>query len=489
MISSPILVALPFLIALVASVATFFLPAKRLFARAFLFLHFASSLALTITVIDSGPLATAAGGWVAPFGIVLIADTFAALLLSVSSFIFICCLIEVEKNKSSTYWPLLFLLEAGVSLSFITGDLFNLFVAFELMLMSSYAILTTQGSKVHLNNAYSYLAMNITASFIYLIAIALFYSFTGELNFAALSEHLSKTESPLKWVPIATMLVVVAVKAGIFPLYFWLPDAYPILPSNLAGLFSGILSKVGIYVLFRLFLTVFPQDPILNHTLTVFACATMFFGVMGAVSRSSIPGILSYHTLSQVGYIALALSLSTPLAIAAGIFFMVHNMVVKSSLFLIGGIADRYCGSPHLKFMGGIWVTAPFLGILFIIQSFSLSALPPFSGFWGKYLLFFEGMTLGAYTAISIALGTSFFTLYSMIKIWNAAFIGNEKGKLDLSSRQGYVGVLLLTVFALGMGLMPQPTYSLTKLATEQLLDREQYISTAMATGYKGRAS
>lgn len=486
MIADSSLIPLPFLLAILAAIVTYFIPGQRIIARCFLLLHNICSIALAYTVCTKGPIATAAGAWLAPYGIVLVVDAFAALMLALSSIIFTCCLMEVEAKRAPFYWPLLFLLQAGISLSFTTGDLFNLFVAFELMLMSSYAILTTQGAPSRLNNAYSYLAMNVTASFIYLIAIALFYSYTGELNFASLAQHLNASESTIKWIPMLVLLLVMAVKGGLFPLYFWLPDAYPILPSRLAGLFSGILSKVGIYVFYRLLVTVFPQNETLNFVLTILACLTMFFGVLGAVSRVSIPGILSYHTLSQVGYIVLALSLATPLAIAAGIFFILHNMVVKCSLFLIGGVADRYCGSSRLALMGGLWASVPFLGILFLLQAFSLAGLPPFSGFWGKYLLFFEGLALEAYAAIAIAVITSFFTLLSMVKIWNTAFIGPPKEYAAPSSLTGIWGAIVLTLIALCMGLFPQQTFSLSNLATEQLMDRDQYITVSLAAGHKG---
>lgn len=479
-------ISLPFLLALFSAIGSFFVPRNKWSIRPCLLLHLGSCLLLTGWVHQQGPVAFSSGGWSAPYGIVLILDELSSLILTASSFVFLCCVWGDEENPSPFYWPLLFLLQGGVCLSLLTGDLFNLFVAFELLLISSYALLVTQGNPHHLNNSYSYLITNFTASSIYLVSISFFYGYTGELNFASLSQVLEVTDTPLKWIPMASLLIVVAIKGGLFPFYFWLPDAYPILPPRLAALFSGILSKVGIYVLFRLFLTVFPTSPFLNDTLSVFACLTMFLGVMGAVSRSSIPGILSYHTLSQVGYIVLALSLRSPLALTAGIFFLLHNMVVKSSLFLIGGIASDFCGSSKLKNMGGLWVAAPFVSLLFLLQAFSLAALPPLSGFWGKYLLFFDGLTSGAYGAIFIALTTSFFTLYSMIKIWNQTFIGEAPPSLFLHKKVSYTGPILLTLTALIMGCAPHLTYSMSEQAAQQLLHREAYTQTSLQAGHKG---
>ncbi len=481
------LLVLPLLIALFASCISFTTLGRSQSARVLLLaLQFFATVALLWKTLHEGVLSTSIGDWLAPYGIVLVADPFAALLLATSSLVFFCCLWDFKTEDAFTT-PLLFLLQAGINLSFVTGDLFNLFVAFELMLMASYALIALHGSKNRLDNLFSYLLVNVLASFLYLISIALFYGYTGTLNFAALSLQFQENSSGVALLPLFVILLVMSIKSGIFPFYFWLPDTYPLLPARLAALFGGIVSKVGMYAIFRLWLTIVPHPPLwLSNIFLILAACTMFFGVLGAVSQNSIKAILCYHVLSQVGYILFALTLSTSLAITAGVFFIIHNMVVKSSLLLIGGIAREYSGSDNLKKIGGLWHSRPLLGTLFLLQALALAGLPPFSGFWAKYILFAEGITLKAYTAVTIGLITSFLTLYSMIKIWGGAFQGKETHPSSDVKFSAYCGPILLSFTALSMGIMAQYSITLSQTASKTLLDRDAYITAGLGVGSKG---
>lgn len=485
--SASTLLILPFLIALFASTISFTSLGRTKSVRAMLLmLSVFSALALLWKSLSDGIISTSVGDWLAPYGIVLIVDPFAALLLVTASVVFFCCLWDFETENTFSM-PLLFLLQAGINLSFITGDLFNLFVAFELMLMSSYALIAIHGRTSRSDNLFSYLLVNVFASFLYLIAIALFYGYTGSLNFAALALLFQEHSGGVALLPILGIFLVMFIKSGVFPFYFWLPDTYPLLPARLAALFAGTLSKVGIYAIFRIWLTVYSHpEPWLINGFLVLAALTMLFGVMGAVSQGSFKAILCYHVLSQVGYILFAMTLSTSLAVTAGILFILHNMVVKSSLLLIGGIAREYCGSDYLKKMGALWHSRPLLGSLFLIQSLSLAGLPPFSGFWAKYMLFHEGLTLGAYAAVTVGLITSFLTLFSMIKIWGGAFQGKAERPLSSVQKTAYYGPIILTLIALSMGLMAQYSVALSQIAANTLLDRDAYITAGLKVGAKG---
>ncbi|MCB1135688.1 MAG: Na+/H+ antiporter subunit D [Chlamydiia bacterium] len=478
-----IMVILPFLIPLFGAISLFVVPRQASLVRLlFLFLHLGACVLLGYFVFTEGVLATTAGSWTAPYGIVLIADSFSVFMLVTASLIFLCCLAFSDCSS-----PVIFFLQAGVSLSFISGDLFNLFVAFELMLMSSYVIMSIYGRPERLGALYSYLSMNIMASFLYLIAIAVFYGYTGSLNFAAIALHFQSAEGALRLVPVLMIVLVMLIKGGLFPFYFWLPDAYPSLPGHLGGLFSGVMSKVAIYELYRLYLTVFPMShQAIDAVLVALACCTMFLGVLGAVSSTSIRGILSYHTLSQVGYIVACLLLGTPLGVTAGLFFMVHNMVVKSSLFVLGGKAAEQCGSDDLHRMGGAWDSYPFLGLLFLIQALSLAGIPPLSGFWGKYLLFLEGVQLGQFFVVVVAVLTSFMTLFSMVKIWNAAFLGEPKTSAKPLPKTAYLGALCLTLAALWMGVCADKTFALSSTVAAKLLDNRENVLRALDSGSKG---
>lgn len=486
---SAILLALPLLIPLFGAVVTFFFFKQGKVLTFFtLAAHLIACTFLAFRVFQERIIVTAVGDWLAPYGIVLIADPFAAVMLVLSSLIFFCCLSFTQEHSFRGFKPLVFMLQAGVSLSFISGDFFNLFVAFEIILIASYAILAFTVDEKYLGNVYGYLLMNVTASFLYLVAVAIFYGYTGNLNFGALAEQFYHSSENLPILPLTAIGIVLLIKSGVFPLYFWLPDTYPLLPSHLAALFGGVLSKVGVYVIFRLFLTVFAFSHVwIDWTLMSLACLTMFFGVVGAISKNSIKGIISYHILSQVGYMLYVLTLLTPLAITAGIFFIIHNMVVKTSLFLIGGIAEIKCQSQTLGKMGGVWSGAPFLGVLFLLQAFSLAGIPPLSGFWGKYLILFEGVAKASYFGVCVALVTSFLTLFSMIKIWNGAFIGGGCLRNEKVAKANYFGPVLLTFVALMIGLFAEQFFNISTFAAEKLIDNTEYISRSMESGKKGR--
>lgn len=484
-----LLLILPFAFPLFAAVFTFFVKISLLLmTRLLLFVELVLSFALFFSVLHSGPFALSIGSWAAPYGIVLVCDLFAALMLLAANLIFFCGLFSYKPSRSLLIYPVLFLLQTGVNLSFLTGDFFNLFVAFEIMLTASYAIITMEAERKRMDRVYSYLSMNITASFLYLISVAVCYGYTGNLNFASLSLFFQQNDTPLAWIFFFSILMVLMIKSGIFPLYFWLADSYPVLPNRLGAVFGGILSKVGVYAFYRLILTVFSVESVWSSGLILLlACLTMFFGVLGAVSRDSVRGILSYHILSQVGYMIFALSLRTPFAIAAGIFFTLHNMLVKSSLFLIGGITQQRCGSGLLHRMGGLWALNPFLGILFLIQALSLAGIPPLSGFWGKYVLIVEGIATEHYIAVGIAVITSFFTLFSMMKIWNSVFIGEQKDPAFPVARSLYVGPCILAFVSISLGVFAGQVFSVVLPAAQQLLDPTEYISISLAAGTKGR--
>lgn len=449
--------------------------------------HFLLSGLLVFHVFTVGAVATSIGNWAAPYGIVLIADPLSALMLLFASLIFLVTTLDLSQELKVKLSPLLLMLEAGVSLSLITGDLFNLFVAFEIMLMSSYGVLLLASKSKSFGNIYSYLSMNIVASLLFLVAVAVFYGSTGTLNFASMSEVLMNHAETDILLALAAIGLVFAIKGGVFPLYFWLPDSYPLLPGPLAGLFAGTLSKVGIYALIRVCITLFGFAlETYSAVLLLFGCATMFFGVMGAVSRGSVKEILSYHILSQIGYVIFALSIGTVTALASAIFFLIHNMVVKSSLFLIGELAEKKCQSDHLSKMGGLLANSPFLSALFFLQALSLAGLPPLSGFWGKYMILFEGLKAESYLAVVVATVVSFFTLYSMVKIWNYGFLG-ESVKVENVSKVSYTGSVILTVVAVGMGLFVSTSYGWCHKAAESIYDHDSYIAISMTAGSKGR--
>ena len=461
---------------------------------------------LLFHVDDQGTVATVLGGWSAPFGIVFIADRLTCIMLCLSSGVGLIALIYslytvTDKQQKYFFFPLFNILLTGVNWAFISGDLFNLFVSYEVMLLGSYGMMMVGASKAQLRQAMKYVAINVLGGTFFVVGLGFIYATIGSLNMAevsARSAEMTGEQAKLFTAATSVLLFVFALKTAAFPLFFWLPDAYPIVPPGINGFYAGLLTKVGVYSLLRVFVMVFRQpghEFALDIILTM-SGFTMLLGVLGAMCQWEIRKILSWHIISQVGYMVMGIGLVGAVVYAADgtvdleateavktaaivgtIFYIVHHIVVKSALFLVGGIAERITGTQELKKMGGILDLAPVASGLFLIASFSLAGFPPFSGFLSKFVLIKAGLAGGAFWVVTVAVITSFFTLYSMTKIWSYAF---WRGKCRDEAGPGYKGMMLptsiLIVFTIFMGLVAQPFVGLAERAARDVQDPTAYI-------------
>lgn len=498
------LAGLPVVLPLVGALVVLLLPrpsaGRRWLVGSILGVLLGLAAGLLGQAMTSGPLVLRVGGWPLPFGIVLVADTLAAVMLCLSAFTALACALygfaeAPPEQEQPLRLPLLLFLIAGINLSFLTGDLFNLFVAFEVMLLASYGLLTLETDARDSRGALPYLTINLVGSALFLASCGLAYSLLGTLNFA---EMIVRTEA-LQGDPRLTLLgllllLVFALKAGVFPLYYWLPNSYPILPPAIAAFFAGMLTKVGVYVLMRVFGTVFPPSETVLHGVLAWAAGfTMVFGVLGAVGQSSVRVILSYHIVSQIGFMVLAIGLHSPAAFAAAVFYIIHHIVVKASLFLAGGIIVRANGTDELARTGGLWRAAPWLGILFLLQAMSLAGLPPLSGFWGKLMIIVEGFRQHEWVLVTLSLIASVLTLMSMLKIWLGAFWKTEPTpapRLDGRARGMTMAGLSMAAVSLGIGLGAEFFLGIARRAADETLDRPAYVRTilgANATHYPGK--
>ncbi|MFV0339708.1 MAG: proton-conducting transporter membrane subunit [Parachlamydiaceae bacterium] len=475
---------IPFLIPFLGAILTLFFPKGRWLAVLLLISSFMYSIWLSIETYQGKIFVSYAGSWPAPYGIALAIDSLSSMMLLFSNLVFMLATFYGFTEEGHYYrLPLLFLLQAGVSLSFITADFFNLFVAFEILLTSSYVILLLESPKEERGKAFPYIMINIVGSFLFLTAAAMAYGATGNLNMAAL--HISLAENPGSPLVIGiaiVALIIYGLKAGLFPFYFWLPQAYPLLPYSLAGLFGGILTKVGVYVLIRLFVTVLPHELVAFHSvMLILAGLTMFLGVLGAMCQVRIKHILSYHILSQVGYMVLGLGVFTASSLAAALLFVVHNIIVKSSLFWIGGQAAVRGGGDELGSMRTLWKTAPLLGVCFLLQALSLAGVPPLSGFWGKYLLFSAAMESEYYLLLFFAALTSFWTLFSMVKIWLGAFWGEDQVTVKKPfGTWGITAIAASVVVSLCLGIGVETAYKFSLHAADEVLNPSNYVQAVL---------
>lgn len=457
----------------------------------------AVAVALGFMTYQAPPQVLALGSWLAPFGIVVVVDLLAAVMLVLGAVSAAATMVygfaeSPVAREHPLRLPLVQFLVAGISLSFVTGDLFNLFVGFEVMLIASYGLMTLEADDWDVKQAFPYLGLNLLGSTLFLVGAGMAYGIFGTLNFAQIAERADLLGDDPRVTLLALLLMVVfGLKAGLFPLYFWLPNSYPILPSPVAALFAGMLTKVGVYVLLRVFGQVLPPTLTGVHTLLAWlAGATMIFGVLGAVSRGFVRGILSWHILSQIGYMVLAIGFFTPYAIGAAIFYVIHHIIVKSTLFMVGGTISVLNGTDDLKKTGGLWLATPVLGVVFLIQALSLAGIPPLSGFWGKYMIVVEGVRQGEWVLVAAALLAGVLTLFSMLKIWNGAFWNNEAAHpVDRADGRwkGMTAVGLgMVALSLWIGLGAEGFLQISMEAARQLMDREAYISFMLSGAAEG---
>ncbi|MFU8828930.1 MAG: proton-conducting transporter membrane subunit, partial [Phycisphaerales bacterium] len=379
-----------------------------------------------------------------------------------------------------------------------------MYVWFELMLLSSFVLLTLGGERGQLEGAIKYVTLNLLSSMLFLISIGLIYGMVGTLNMADIAVRMRELDDPKLTTVLATLLLVsFGIKAAVFPFFFWLPASYHTPPPAVSALFSGLLTKVGVYAIIRVVTLIFNEEwSVLGDIVLAVAGLTMVTGVLGAVVQNDMRRILSFHIVSQIGYMLMGLgiaigfvaTLSPPtdgpdpdraiavLAMAGAVFYILHHIIVKANLFLISGAMLLTRGSTNLKTVDGVAKSDPFLAVLFLIASLSLAGMPILSGFWAKLVLVRSGLEAGFYTIVVVSLCVSLLTLYSMTKIWTQAFWGESN--LDESAprmtRTTRIWILApivaLNLLTISIGIWAEESALLAMDAAAQLLDPSLYI-------------
>ena len=393
------------------------------------------------------------GNWQPPFGIAMVVDIFSAIMIVLSNIVGAACLIfsfsTIDKGRARNFYYIFFqMLLVGVNGSFVTGDIFNLFVFFEIMLVASYVLIVLGNTPGQLRESIKYVVLNVFSSSLFLLGIGLLYSMVGTLNMADIAQKMAQIENQeMATLTAMIFLVVFGIKGALFPLYFWLPQSYVEPPSAVSALFGGLLTKVGVYAMIRVFTLIFVGDSGFTHNvILMMGAGTMFFGVIGAIFQMNFKRILSYHIISQVGYMVMGLGLYSMIAIAGAIYYIAHHIIVKACLFLLCGVTEKITGTNELKKMGGLLNRFPVLGWTFLITGLSLAGIPPFSGFFSKFVLMQGAIEQENYFITAVALLVGFLTLFSMIKIFLAVFWGEEK---PVSEQEGFNYLKLMPVCVL----------------------------------------
>ena len=449
----------------------------------------ASSVALLSATLDGTILVTQAGAWPAPFGITLVADRFAAAMVVVGA-VLLAAVVAYSVSgldrarERAGFHPLVHVLGMGVSGAFLTGDLFNLYVWFEVMLMASFVLVSLGGEREQLTGGLRYVVLNLVSSALFLAGAGLLYATAGTLNMADAAVALRALPAQgTTSVVAALFLLAFGIKAAAFPLFFWLPASYHTPPMPVAALFAGLLTKVGVYALVRTGTLVFDRDRAFTDPLLLgVAALTMVTGVLGAMAQTDVRKVLSFHIVSQIGYMLMGLGLGTRLALAGTVFYVLHHIVVKANLFLVAGAMNRVGGSFSLDRLGALLSRSPLLAAAFLVPALSLAGLPPLSGFWAKYLLVRAGLEAEHGAIVAVALAVSLLTLFSMTKIWAEAFWKPAPEEADApplsaAERLSLLGpVLSLGAITVAIGLGAGVLFRFADAAAAQLLDSEAYV-------------
>ncbi len=453
----------------------------------------ACSIVLLVRVDTDGVGSVQAGGWPVPVGITLAADRLAAIMLLVAVIMLLVVLVYAigqpgAEDHYGGFHPVYLILTAGVAYAFLTGDLFNLFVGFEVMLMASYVLITLGGGAEQVRSAMTYVVISLVASTLFLMALAFVYASTGTVNLADLTSKIAELPGGLRSALAVLLIVVFGIKSAIFPLFFWLPDSYPTAPTPVTAVFAGLLTKVGVYALIRTETLLFPADSRPGTLLLVAAGCTMVVGVFGAIIQNDVKRILSFHIVSQVGYMVMGLGLFSLAGLAGAVLYLVHHIVVKTTLFLVAGLIEHRRGTGHLDELSGLSRMEPVLSVLFLLSALSLAGVPPLSGFVAKLALVEAGLDAGQYSLVAVSLAVSLLTLFSMTKIWANAFWGPGTDIVpapgpDVSRGREALMVgstATLVVMSLTIAVLAGPLFDLSERAAVDLLDTSTYVGAVL---------
>lgn len=442
---------------------------------------------LLVVVLQDGVVVTEAGNWPAPFGIVLAADTLGALLVFLTGLVGSCVALfalgDVDQGtQRAGFVPLYLALLAGVAGAFLTGDIFNLYVWFEIILIAAFGLLALGGQRPQLDATIKYAAVNLVGTTLFLIATGLLYGSTGTLNLADLHGKAAAVDPGLLQVIGLIYIVALALKAAAFPLFFWLPAAYHTPLVSVSAIFAGLVTKVGAYAVLRIVNLVFADEALFETMLLWIAGATMLVGIAGALVQTDLRQILSFNLIAGIGFILMGIGIGGSAGLAGAVFYTGHHIVVMGALFMIAGVMAQRGGGFDLRQLAGFYQQAPALAALFLLAALALIGIPPFSGFWAKVMLVRAGLDAGLYVIVAVALTTGLLTMVSMGRIWAAAFLRPHEGTLagqPIPASQSLPPWVLVAA-AILIGVLAEPVVAVATTAGAGLDDPGRYIAAVL---------
>jgi multicomponent Na+:H+ antiporter subunit D len=451
---------------------------------------------------EHGFLTLNTGGWVAPFGITFVSDTFSSVMVMLTALVSLAVGIysTAALNPSRIKYGYFFLfhfLIMGLLGAFLTGDIFNLYVWFEIVIISSFVLLTIGGKKMQMEGAIKYVTLNILASTIFLTAIGILYGITGTLNMADLSVKIAAIEN--RGLVSVTGLLFFAgfgIKSAIFPLYFWLPSSYHTPPSAIAALFGGLLTKMGVYAMIRVFTLIFRPDDFTLNVFVVIAIMTLVTGALGTINKRSVRRMLSYLIVCHIGYMIAGIGIYTELAFVGVIFYLIHDVIVKSNLLMITGIIQKIRETIDMQRLGGLYKDYPKLSFIIAIAMFSLVGIPPLSGFWPKIMLFGESLKAQEYVLFGAIILASFVTLFVVVRMWSEVFWKESPkplteeidhfAEVSFGQKVALVApIAFLSLVSLYIGLNAESIFEVAQQTAYELMHPNLYIDAVLNTDLK----
>ena len=483
------LLALPIIVPLITAITVQLLPQYPRLLRRVAFAGalcaLASAVSILLRVEAAGIQVLRVGSWPAPYGITLVSDLFSALLVTMVGVIGVAITASSfagvdPRREALGYHPLIQVLLMGVSGAFLTGDIFNLYVWFEVMLIASFVLMSLYRTRAQLHAAYTYVGLNLLASALLLTAIGLLYGQAGTLNFADLARAWPERGTPALDGALAMLfLTAFGIKAGLFPLFFWLPASYHTPPAAVGALLAGLLTKVGVYAMIRIFTLLFPHPAAGVYTaILLLSATTMIVGLVGAIGQRDFRRVLSFNLVGHIGFTTVGLALWTPAALGGSILYVLHHMLVITTLFLVSGLFLRQRRTTDLRQLGGLYRSQPAVACLAMIPLFSLAGVPPLSGFIAKVAVIGAVLNTEHYVIAAIALATSLLTMLSMARVWEEAF-WKPAAANPLQARLSaaiVAPIIWLVCLTLGITVAAGPVYGLSMRAATQLLDANGYM-------------
>ena len=485
------LLALPILLPFLTAIALHLLPQRGRLLRVVAFggavASFAAAALIFVRVEQSGIQVLQIGSWPAPFGITLVADLFSALMTVMVGVIGLAVTAVSfggvdPRREALGYHPLIHVVLMGVSGAFLTGDLFNLYVWFEVLLIGSFVLMSLHRTRAQLHAAFTYVGLNLLASAFLLTAIGLLYGQAGTLNLADLAHAWPERRTPGLDAALSMLfLTAFGIKAGLFPLFFWLPASYHTPPAAIGALFAGLLTKVGVYSMIRVFTLLFPDPAAGVYTaLLVMSAMTMIVGLVGALAQYDLRRVLSFNLVGHIGYTTVGVALWTRAALGGSILYLLHHMLTISALFLVSGLFLRQRRTTDMRMLGGVYRAQPLVACLALVPVFSLAGVPPLSGFIAKLAVIAPMLGVGQYPVAAIALIVSLLTLLSMARVWEECFWKPAPSAAAGSQPRLGAAILapiaFLVMLSVGLAALAGPVSGMTMNAAQQLLSRDGYI-------------